>query len=133
MVLFLCLSFCVSAHHLCQLLSVGVCTAARVEAEQRKIKKKKKKEREGSVHQLTSVMALQFSSSAKCWQSCLCRGPQFEKFSSWHEPQIITAPLDMQQVKKTIFFLNFFLELFFLSACLKSGKLSVTLKWLPVI
>lgn len=35
MILFLCLSFCVSAHHLCQLLSVGICTAARVEAEQR--------------------------------------------------------------------------------------------------
>lgn len=61
--------------------SVGICTAARVEAEQKK--------RGESFPELTSVMALQFSSSAKRQQSCL------SEVGSWHGAPIITAMLVM--------------------------------------
>lgn len=69
MVLFFWLSFCVSAHHLCHLLSVGVCTAARVEAE-RSVCGGAGLSRVGYPPQLTSVMALQLrsSSSSTMWQ-----------------------------------------------------------------
>lgn len=68
MVLFLCLSFRVSAHHLCHLLSVGICTAARGLRQSRA-------ERRGGA----SVMALQFSSSAEGLRSSFSPGHDLEK------------------------------------------------------
>lgn len=54
-------------------------------------KNKKKKSWGGYPAQLTSVMALQLSSSAKCLQSCFSRGHNLKRFSSCHKPNHCSA------------------------------------------